>query len=204
MKKVFALTLTILLLLSAFTFVPFADDDETELPKAVTLMGTEDLPPISNQGSVGCCASSSITYMQFTNAVSRYLRTNYPEMAINPSSGEFSEIFSPKWTYDFGGSGTAWVYNVLMEHGALTMDKTMFGVKKLPNEKPYRVDDPKKPNAFLESAVRWDISEGQMEEALNIIEEIEDEAKLFLLLGDRGIAMTKAQQDALPSHGLRF
>ena len=43
-----------------------------------------------------------------------------------------------------------------------------------------------------------------MEEALNIIEEIEDEAKLFLLLGDRGIAMTKAQQDALPSHGLRF
>ena len=54
MKKVFALTLTILLLLSAFTFVPFADDDETELPKAVTLMGTEDLPPISNQGSVGC------------------------------------------------------------------------------------------------------------------------------------------------------
>mgnify|MGYP006899713267 FL=1 len=34
MKKVFALTLTILLLLSAFTFVPFADDDETELPKA--------------------------------------------------------------------------------------------------------------------------------------------------------------------------
>ena len=168
MKKVFALTLTILLLLSAFTFVPFADDDETELPKAVTLMGTEDLPPISNQGSVGCCGSSSITYMQFTNAVSRYLRTNYPEMAINPSSGEFSEIFSPKWTYDFGGSGTAWVYNVLMEHGALTMDKTMFGVKKLPNEKPYRVDDPKKPNAFLESAVRWDISEGQMEEALNI------------------------------------
>ena len=58
MKKVFALTLAILLLLSAFTFVPFADDDETELPKAVTLMGTEDLPPISNQGSVGCCASS--------------------------------------------------------------------------------------------------------------------------------------------------
>ena len=43
-----------------------------------------------------------------------------------------------------------------------------------------------------------------MEEALNIIEEIEDEAKLYLLLGDRGIAMTKAQQDALPSHGLRF
>ena len=43
-----------------------------------------------------------------------------------------------------------------------------------------------------------------MEEALNIIEEIEDEAKLFLLLGDHGIAMTKAQQDALPSHGLRF
>ena len=43
-----------------------------------------------------------------------------------------------------------------------------------------------------------------MEEALNIIEEIEDEAKLFLLLGDRGIAMTKAQQDVLPSHGLRF
>lgn len=43
-----------------------------------------------------------------------------------------------------------------------------------------------------------------MEEALNIIEEIEDEAKLFLLLGDRGIAMTKAQQNALPSHGLRF
>lgn len=38
----------------------------------------------------------------------------------------------------------------------------------------------------------------------HIIEEIEDEAKLFLLLGDRGIAMTKAQQNALPSHGLRF
>lgn len=43
-----------------------------------------------------------------------------------------------------------------------------------------------------------------MEEALNIIEEIEDEAKLFLLLGDHGVTMTKAQQDALPTHGLRF
>ena len=42
-----------------------------------------------------------------------------------------------------------------------------------------------------------------MEEALNVVEEIEDEAKLFLLLGDRGAALSEEDQAALPPRGMR-
>ena len=42
-----------------------------------------------------------------------------------------------------------------------------------------------------------------MEEALNVVEEIEDEAKLFLLLGDRGTALSEEDQAALPPRGMR-
>ena len=42
-----------------------------------------------------------------------------------------------------------------------------------------------------------------MEEALNVVEEIEDEAKLFFLLGENGVALTEEQQAALPPRGMR-
>ncbi len=42
-----------------------------------------------------------------------------------------------------------------------------------------------------------------LEEALNIVEEIEDEAKLYFVLGENGAALTEQQQEKLPPRGMR-
>lgn len=150
MKKVYqllALLLTVCMLAAPMASVSFADDEnaygavlnssestsaETSeevpvvLPESCTLVGTEHLPPICSQGAVGCCASASITYMQFTNAVSRYLHSIDPDIVWNPSSGDYQYIFAPKFTYQYSGAGTEWVYLVLKDQGCLTMDKCNF------------------------------------------------------------------------------
>ena len=82
--SILAFILSILMLIPAAALVSFADDED-ELPTYATLVGTPDLPPIGNQGEVGCCASMAITYMQFTNAVSKYLREVDP--GDGPSAG---------------------------------------------------------------------------------------------------------------------
>ena len=102
----------------------FADEPETNLPSAVTLVGSPYIPPIDNQGQVGSCASESSAYMQLTNAVSRYIEAYCSKVNWgNPSSGNENYIFSPKFTYTLGGS---FPYDILKDHGALTLDKSIF------------------------------------------------------------------------------
>ena len=132
MKRVALLVLALLMLLTALPMNGvFAADTKaattTEaLPDSFTLVGTKHLPPISNQGEIGTCASSAITYMQFTNAVSRYLHSINPDIEWDPSSGDEKYIFSPKFTYNFAGSGTEWVYRILIENGCLTLEDSHF------------------------------------------------------------------------------
>ena len=91
------------------------------LPSSFSLVGTRHLPPIDDQGGIGSCASEGITYMQFTNAVSRYIESTGSDPDWDPSSGNERFIFAPKFTYNFAGAGTAWVYEVLKDHGALPL-----------------------------------------------------------------------------------
>jgi C1A family cysteine protease len=96
------------------------------LPAAVDLRTTKHLPPIGNQGAVGCCASMAITYMQFTNAYSRYIHSTNPNSSFNPSSGQNQYLFSPRFTYNLAGAGTAWVYEVLKDHGTVLQTQSNF------------------------------------------------------------------------------
>lgn len=78
-----------------FTGVPLAETTEStvvsaaqnRLPSAVSLLGTKHLAPEDNQGVVGCCASEAAAYLQFSNAVSRYLHAQNPDIDWDPSSG---------------------------------------------------------------------------------------------------------------------
>ncbi len=99
---------------------------QEEIPSSFTLVGTTHLPPISNQGSLGTCSSQAITYEQFTNAVSRYIHSVDKDSKWDPSSGNSSQIFAPKYTYNYSGSGTAWVYDILVHHGAATLAECRF------------------------------------------------------------------------------
>lgn len=97
-----------------------------DLPSAVDLQETEHLPPIANQGAVGCCASMAATYMQFTNAYSRYIHSLNPSVTWNPSSGDPAYCFSPRFTYNLAGAGTAWVYEILKSQGTVPQTYSTF------------------------------------------------------------------------------
>ena len=86
----------------------------------MTLIGTDFLPPIGNQGSIGSCSSSSIAYCQFSNAVARYLYSLDKNSDFKPATGKSEYLISSKFAMNFSGAGTAWVYDVIKDHGALT------------------------------------------------------------------------------------
>ena len=89
----------------------------TVTPSAVDLRQSPCLPNIMQQGYVGCCSSAAITYMMYGNAYARYMQHLYPENNFHPSTGSESMQFSPKFTYNLGGKGTAWVLETIKEQG---------------------------------------------------------------------------------------
>ena len=174
MKRFLLCILAILMVASMVTVPAFAQQPAVQadekvgddaLPSSFTLVGTPDLPPICNQGEVGCCASCAITYTQFTNAVSRYLRKYHPEIKFEPATGEKQYLFSPKWTYNFAGAGTAWVYHILQEQGGMTMDVSSFYLH--PINGSFLVHRPTGAKPLVASAICWDIAKDQMEQAMN-------------------------------------
>ena len=92
---------------------------QDNLPESFTLKGTDFLPPVSNQGEIGSCASESITYLQFTNAVAQDVAKMNPASTWKPAR-DASSCFSPKFTYQFANASTAAVYYFLRDHGAVT------------------------------------------------------------------------------------
>ncbi|MBP5318530.1 MAG: C1 family peptidase [Paludibacteraceae bacterium] len=90
---------------------------EITVPSAIDLRQSPCLPNIMQQGQVGCCASAAITYMMYSNAYARYMQSLYPENNFHPASGSESMQFSPKFTYNLGGAGTAWVLETIKEQG---------------------------------------------------------------------------------------
>ncbi len=168
MKRILALLLMLLMLIPV-SFAVSADDDtepgDDPLPSSFTLVGTPDLPPICDQGEIGCCVSAAATYMQFTNAVSKYIRNNIPGVTFEPAKGDAKNLFSAKWTYGFSGAATAPVYDFLKEQGCVTMDKSSFEMH--PKSGRYMYHQWNRASKLKESAMKWDISGSEMEEAMN-------------------------------------
>ncbi|MDD5923722.1 MAG: C1 family peptidase [Clostridia bacterium] len=102
---------------------------EASLPSSCDLRGTKYLPPITNQGDLGSCVSEANTYMQFSNAVARYVEANGIDSNWNPSKNK-KYTFSPKWTYNLAGANVSKVYDALADHGAVTYDGYVFDEKK--------------------------------------------------------------------------
>ncbi|MBQ1956117.1 MAG: hypothetical protein II350_10330, partial [Clostridia bacterium] len=181
MKRFLLIALAMLMLVSGVAIPSFAKEetattDKTQLeaaekqevgalPSSFTLIGSPDLPPVCNQGEVGCCASCAITYMQYTTAVSKYIRKYHPEIKFEPATGEKQYLFSPKWTFGFSGAGTAWVYHILQEQGAVTMDLSSFYLH--PKNGSFLVHRTTGLKPLEASAVRWDIGKSEMQTAMN-------------------------------------
>ena len=132
------------------------------IPASMSLIGTDFLPPIGNQGSIGSCASSSIAYCQFSNAVARYLHSLNSKSDFKPATGKSEYLISSKFTMNFAGAGTAWVYDVLKDHGALTRADADFWRNSNGAASAGRKNDP-----YLESS-SWDVEEGELAKALNL------------------------------------
>lgn len=132
-----------------------------KIPESFSLIGTTHLPPIDNQGGLGTCASQAITYTQMTNAVSRYLHSKNENINWDPSSGDTSTIFAPKFTYNFSGAGTAWVYDIIMDHGAALLKDCYFYT----TDSGYKTGDSKY-NRHPQT-IGWQVTEGELEKALN-------------------------------------
>ena len=134
---------------------------EDQIPESFSLIGTPHLPPIDNQGGLGTCASQAITYTQMTNAVSRLLHSMDEDIKWNPSSGDTSTIFAPKFTYNFSGAGTAWVYDIIKDHGAALLKDCFFYT----TESGYKTGDSlynRQPQT-----IGWQVTEGELEKALD-------------------------------------
>lgn len=146
---------------------PFADEKETvkkehvmleTLPSSATLVGSYSLPPIDNQGSVGSCASQSIAYTQFSNAVSRYLHSIDANSKFNPAEDD-KYCFSPKFTYTYSSAGTEWVYKILMDHGCLTLEDSGF----------YKIgtgSSLKEGGKYAKKSIKWNVEAGLAQKAL--------------------------------------
>ncbi len=86
------------------------------LPVGVDNSKTSWFPPIRSQGSLASCVSWATTYYQLTymNAMAKGLTVN---------TGDNTQIFSPKWTYNMvnngqnGGTYFSDNYNLLKNHG---------------------------------------------------------------------------------------
>ncbi len=129
-------------------------------PSAFSLVGTSELPPITNQGGIGSCASEGIAYMQFSNAVAHYLHAAAPGLLWNPSSGDENQIFSAKWAYTFSGPTNEGVYDVLQDMGDVPIALCDF----------YRdttgAAQFKRGNSYVRDSMSWDVGNDNMQTAL--------------------------------------
>ncbi len=163
-----------------------------ELPSSATLLGSDTLPAIDNQGGIGSCASQAITHMQFTNAVAQYKKHNEGLGDWSPSTN-YADCFSPKYTYQTAGAHTGNVYYILMDHGALTNKDEAFakdasgGSQSVLNGKPQK------------QTLQWaSIKEGAGETAFqyrvtNFEQTFVTNNALYTVQGKSGVAMTTSE-----------
>ena len=161
------------------------------LPSSATLVGSETLPPIDNQGGVGCCVSEGVTYMQFTNAVAQYMKNNGGLNGWNPSAS-YSNCFSPKFTYQYAGAATKNVYDILKDHGALKNSDESFA-KDASGGSQIKVN-----GKLSKQTAAWNVAEGMGEKALSY--RVSGYEQIFVVndpdytvTGKKGLAMTTSE-----------
>lgn len=125
MKRLVSVLMALIMVAVCLPVFTFASNSET-LPAAVDLSTTIHLPPISNQNNLGSCVSMAVTHMQFTNAYSRYVHEKDPNVTWDPSSGNAKYVFSPRFSFNLAGAGTAWVYESLKEQGTVPQTLSAF------------------------------------------------------------------------------
>ncbi len=130
-----------------------------KLPSYASLAGTTHFPAIDNQGGIGSCASQAITHNQFSNAVSRYIHSKSEGSQRCPRDVA-SDRFSPKSTYNFAGAGTVWVYDILKDHGALTLDETIF------SKNEQGASQKEMNGQVIAQSAAWCVQPGEMETAM--------------------------------------
>ncbi len=128
-------------------------NQSVKLPGAFSLIGTNALPPIDNQGAVGSCASQSVTRNQFSNAATRYAHS----IGLDTDK---TYVFAPKFSYNMSGAGTAWVYEFIMDHGAQLESECMFEK----NESGGHIF--KKGEEVIAQSAMWHVGKGEMKKAL--------------------------------------
>ena len=131
------------------------------LPSCASVFGTSTFPAIDNQGGIGSCASQSITRNQFTNAYARYIQSIEEGSAYCPRDNG-ALPFTPKFTFNFSGAGTVWVYDILKEQGCLRQADAPFHK----NEDGGSVIKDKDGNLYTDTS-SWCVKEGEMERALS-------------------------------------
>ena len=131
------------------------------LPSCASVFGTSTFPAIDNQGGIGSCASQSITRNQFTNAYARYIQSIEEGSAYCPRDNG-ALPFTPKFTFNFSGAGTVWVYDILKEQGCLRQADAPFHK----NEDGGSVIKDKDGNLYTDTS-SWCVKEGEMEKALS-------------------------------------
>ena len=141
---------------------PSKEDELPQVPAYSTLLGTKHLPIPDNQGSIGSCTSEGVTYTQFTVAVSQYINATDPDADWDPSSGDESCIFSPKFTYNYAGPSTENAYKVLMDHGCLPIKLSSF----FKNERPAGLAFQNPSVLNHDQSRSWDVGKGLMQKAL--------------------------------------
>ncbi len=162
-----------------------------ELPSSATLVGSDTLPPIDNQGGLGCCASNAITYLQYTNAVAQFKKHNGGLGNWSPST-DYAQCFSPKFTYQFAGASTSNVYNVLIDHGALKNGTDSFA-KDSGGGSQSKIG-----GQLQKQTLRWIVDKGAGEEALQYRLLHYDQTfvtnnGLYTAPGKSGVAMTTSE-----------
>ncbi len=98
------------------------------IPSSSTLVGSTSLPGTFDRGSIDCMSSVVVTYMQFSNAVARYLNAKDPTVTWTPATDN-KYCFSPRYTYiyaNYFGSD----YDILLNNGCLTLDQDQFDTNK--------------------------------------------------------------------------
>ncbi len=170
--RVFALLLALITALAALPTVGASAAEDTpaqaaDLPSSYSLVEHNEngtLPPIDNQGSIGSCVGEAVTYMQFSNAVAHYMQEVRGNKDWKPNDGSNygnrKYLFSPKWTLNYSGAGTQWVYEILVHMGAPTQDRSCF-YKTDTNSSQYQMG-----GRLLTETTSWDVTGDVMQYAL--------------------------------------
>ena len=137
-----------------------------ELPTSFTIFDDVHFPPVDNQGGIGSCASQAISRNQLTNAVSRILHEKNKKSAFCPKNN-FGDVFTPKYSYNMAGPGTAWVYEFVSEHGALFQTEGIFKKAETGDPNVLGGSIPRDKNGVPEKqSAELLVKKGQMERAL--------------------------------------